>query len=123
RHQCSLNTWIYRVATNVCLDELRKRDRRPKIRYGDDETYQQFEAPIEMQPEEQVILAEDRQEIEAALLKISSEHRLMLILRDIQSYSYEEIGEIVGLNQGTVKSRLNRARQALRMVLSEMEPK
>ena len=63
-----------------------------------------------------------RREITQALNTLSEEHRVVLVLRDIEGYSYEEIADMLGVNIGTIKSRLNRARLALREVLTVREP-
>jgi len=118
----SFSTWLYRIANNIVLDELRKRRRRPLVVISTDafvagdegEHPLEFSGPKSLQPEEQVVRAERRQEIEQALQAISPEHRHILLLRDVEGFSYEEIADMLSINVGTVKSRLNRARLSLR---------
>jgi RNA polymerase sigma-70 factor (ECF subfamily) len=118
----SFSTWLYRITNNIVLDELRKRRRRPLVVMSTDafvageegEHPLEFSGPESLQPEEQVVWAERRREIEQALRSISPEHRHILLLRDVEGFSYEEIAEMLNINLGTVKSRLNRARLSLR---------
>jgi len=125
----SLSTWIYRIANNVVVDELRKRQRRPKVvqstdavlSHEDGEHTFELSSPLEDTPEQVVLRKEKRQEIQLALLQLSAEHRAVLVMRDVEGLSYEEIAEIFMLNVGTVKSRLNRARLALREKLAKAE--
>lgn len=128
----SLGTWIHRIAHNVVIDELRKRRRRPIVAMSTDNVVStddgehtlEWSAPLEDNPEEQLLRAERKREIVLALQSVSSEHRAVLIMRDIEELSYEEIAGVLGLNIGTVKSRLNRARLALRekLILREQGP-
>jgi len=123
----SLSTWIYRVANNVVVDELRKRQRRPKVSQSVDAVFSNDEreqtivlaSPLAEAPEQVMLRKEQRQAIQSALLQLSAEHRAAIVMRDIEGLSYEEIAEILMLNVGTVKSRLNRARLALREKLTE----
>jgi len=118
----SLGTWIHRIAHNVVIDELRKRRRRPIVAMSTDtvvstddgEHTLEWSASVDDTPEEQLLRAERKREIARALHSVSSEHRVVLVMRDIEGLSYEEIAAVLGLQIGTVKSRLNRARLALR---------
>lgn len=128
--ESAFSTWVFRIASNVCLDEMRKRKRQPRIALSTDSLMAGDEGdyPIEIaagegsSPEQQLLQGEMRKEITDALHTVSEEHRLVLVLRDIEGYSYEEIADMVGVNIGTIKSRLNRARLALREVLTVREP-
>lgn len=125
----SFSTWLYRIANNIVLDELRKRRRRPRVVMSTDafvtgeegEHPLEFSGPPSLQPEEQAVRAERRRELEQALQSISPEQRHILLLRDVEGFSYEEIAEMLNLNPGTVKSRLNRARLAVRERLCSAE--
>lgn len=118
----SLGTWIHRIAHNVVIDELRKRRRRPIVAMSTDtvlstddgEHTLEWSASLDDTPEEQLLRAERKREIEHALQSVSSEHRAVLVMRDIEGLPYEEIAAVLGLQIGTVKSRLSRARLALR---------
>ncbi len=122
----AFSTWLYRVTANVCLDELRRRGRRPAASLDqanptdDSEVYRQVADPAPG-PEEAVTRRETEAAVQAGLLELPEEFRLVVVLRDLQGYAYEEIAEVLNLPLGTVKSRLNRARLALRDVFLRME--
>jgi len=108
-------TWLYRISSNACLDFLRKH-RLPEVSLdqplGDNESAtreQTLPAPRGERPE--AALEED---ISRLLELVSPEQRLVLSLREIEGYSYEEIGEIMKCAVNTVKSRINRAREAFK---------
>lgn len=108
----SLKTWVYRVATNACLDEMRRRSRRAAPM--DDEALRAKDSSgIADRTEE---LAQ-RAEIDAALRQLTPEFRVAVVLRDLCDLPYEEIGEILGVPVGTVRSRIARGRTALVSVL------
>lgn len=124
----SFGTWLYRVATNVCLDELRRRKRRVPtlsldepvaIRDGDE-----FEKEIPDTSPTADILYERKeffQYIQELLDEMKPEHKTAIILRDMMELSYDEIAEVLDCSSGTVKSRLSRARSALRKKILERE--
>ena len=109
-------TWLYRVVTNVCKDELRRRARQNTISM--DEMLERGQAPAvqtaEKPPEEAVLRKEWQEEVQVILNSLSEEHRTVVVMRDIQGYSYEEIAGFLECSLGTVKSRLNRARNLLK---------
>lgn len=121
-----LSTWIYRVASNTCLDELKKRKR---IRDNTKSLNEEFETAddsvvLEIKdtkplPEEEIENSELKETLNSAILKLSDQHKEVIILRDIEGFSYEEIADITKNSVGTVKSRLSRARAALRKILKE----
>jgi RNA polymerase sigma-70 factor, ECF subfamily len=127
--QSAFSTWLFRIVNNTCIDALRKRKRQPLVVMSTDASieteegeYQiEFPAPESESPEEQTLSKELREQVQLALSRLSEEHRLALVLRDIEGYSYEEIAEILDLNIGTVKSRINRARLAIREQIGSME--
>lgn len=112
-------TWLYRVVTNVCKDELRKRSKEKTVsieelmenRKG---AMMRKESSISKLPEEAVVQREWQQEIQELLNSLSIEHRTVIVMRDIQGFSYEEIANLLQCSLGTVKSRINRARHALK---------
>lgn len=122
KEQSSLSTWIYRITTNVCLDELRKRKSRKvvyideNIKFDDGEAKKEIVSD-EITPEEKVERDEIKRMLNSAISELSDEHKTVIVLRDIQGFSYEEISNITKCPQGTVKSRINRARQALKEIL------
>lgn len=127
--QSAFSTWLFRIVTNTCIDALRKRKRQPVVVLStdssietDDGEYQiEFPAPSDQNPEELVLGTELREQLQYALSRLSEEHRLALVLRDVEGYTYEEIAEILEINIGTVKSRINRARLAMREEIGSME--
>lgn len=128
--ESAFSTWVFRIASNVCLDEMRKKKRQPRIALSTDSLVAGEEGDYAIEiasgeasnPEQRLLQAEMRREITQALNTLSEEHRVVLVLRDIEGYSYEEIADMLGVNIGTIKSRLNRARLALREVLTVREP-
>jgi RNA polymerase sigma-70 factor (ECF subfamily) len=122
REQAMFSTWIYKIATNACLDELRRRknrvfisiDEEVKLEEGDLKRQIEDDKPS---PDIEVEQNEMREEINKAISELSEEHRVVIVLRDIQGFTYEEIAKITKCPEGTVKSRINRARQALKEIL------
>ena len=106
-------TWCYRVATNAALDEARRRARRP--------------APAESiaEPREGDTLVDDavadRLDVDAALARLSPEHRAAVALRDLVGLDYAEIAHVLGIPPGTVRSRISRGRAALADGLADRE--
>ncbi len=118
------STWLYRVVTNTCLDEMKKMKRKQV--YSLDDELETKDGSLKRDLEDNAPTPEDRAEqrerseaIQDALMRVSETHRRVLVLRDIQGFSYEEIAGMLECSEGTVKSRLSRAREALRKVLKE----
>ena len=122
KEQSSFSTWIYRITTNVCLDEIRKRKNRKvisldeEIKLDDGDMKRQIENG-EPSPEEMAETGDLKKVVNDAIARLSEEHRMVIVLRDIRGFSYEEIAEMLKCPEGTVKSRINRARQALKNIL------
>jgi len=116
RGESSFLTWLYRVVTNVCKDELRRRAKEKTVSM--DEMIEKGKPPAVEEKNkslEEIILCREWQaEVQAVLNSLSEEHRTIVIMRDIQGYSYEEIAFFLECSLGTVKSRLNRARNMLK---------
>lgn len=113
------STWIYTIAGNLARTEYQRRKRRNVFSINsireDDET---FDIPDEsMRPDVITDSGIKNEIIQKALLKVSAAYREMVILRDIQELSYEEIAEVTGISVGTVKSRINRGRAQLQKML------
>jgi RNA polymerase sigma-70 factor, ECF subfamily len=106
-------TWLYRVATNACLDELRRRGRRPTP--TDDEVLTRDRAVVGPSVDGEVA---DRLDIDHALAQLSPEFRAPVVLRDLCGLDYAEIAEVLELAPGTVRSRISRGRGALAHVLA-----
>jgi len=120
--QCAFGTWMHRIAANVALDALQKRKRTPlphsSLARDDEDAASAPETPDHREaPHETADRHERRRAIRCALAALPEHYRLVLVLFDIQGHSYEEIAEQLELPAGTVKSRLNRARGALRAAL------
>ena len=114
------STWIYTIAGNLAKTELRKRKRR-KIFSINKETQseKEFELPDpERDPEEEVNSTLTEKHIYKAIRNLPPKFRQVIILRDVQGFSYEEISSIIKVPLGTVKSRVNRARLRLQDDLS-----
>lgn len=123
RGDCRFSTWVYRIAVNASLDFLRRAksnpsDPLPVFTDGDgDETAVEIADENAPSPEGHAEKNEQIAAVREAIAMLSSEQREIITLRDIEGYSYDEISEMLGLEIGTVKSRLNRARGNLREIL------
>ena len=120
-------TWIYTIASNLAKTELRRRKRRNFFSINDD-TYKEKEINIKNKmnnPEQDVNSTVTENVIQNAINKLSPKFRQVIILRDIQGFSYEEISVIIRVPLGTVKSRVNRARiklqEDLNFLLNDLE--
>ncbi len=109
-------TWAHRVATNACLDELRRRSRRP-VPWGetDDAVFVKSPAPAPalIGQADAVDAAVVRLDLDAALAQLVPEARAAVVLRDLFGYDYAAIAEILDVPLGTVRSRISRARARL----------
>ncbi|NLW24969.1 MAG: sigma-70 family RNA polymerase sigma factor [Clostridia bacterium] len=127
RGDSSFATWISRIVVNVCKDELRKNKRNLQISL--DEQVWLEEGTVEKQvkdtrptPEQVYEQNELKDYLQSLISGLTPEYRMVIVLRDIQGYSYEEIAQILDCSLGTVKSRLNRARKLLReKIISEQK--
>jgi RNA polymerase sigma-70 factor (ECF subfamily) len=119
RGEASFLTWMCRIVTNLCRDELRKKYRTQiesldeEITLGEGEVKKQV-ASSEPGPAELYEKKELQEKIQELINTLSPEFRLALVLRDIQGFTYEEIAEQLECSLGTVKSRINRARKYLK---------
>ena len=119
RGEASFSTWLYRLASNACVDLLRRENRHqsnagPSLDDGELALDPADESPSPHALAEQ---AELRQQIETALSALPPEYRQVLILREMHQRTYDEIAEICSLDLGTVKSRISRGRKRLRKIL------
>jgi RNA polymerase sigma-70 factor (ECF subfamily) len=122
REEASFSTWIYRITKNACLDELRKRKNKATVSL--DEDLETEDGAIKRQvedcspgPDALYESMELRDIVRTAIELLSDEHKFVIILRDLQGFSYEEIAKVLECPEGTVKSRINRARKALKEIL------
>ncbi|HIU42689.1 MAG TPA: sigma-70 family RNA polymerase sigma factor [Candidatus Ventrousia excrementavium] len=120
QEESRFSTWLYRIAVNASLDFLRRRSPAGELSLDDpDEEGLTLEvSDPRYQPEAQLESAELRQAICDGIEALPPRMREIVILRDISGLSYEEIGEVLGIEQGTVKSRLSRARSRLATFLT-----
>ena len=118
RGDSAFATWLYRLTSNACVDLLRKENRHQGPSLDDESVSAEVPDPTPT-PEKAVEQQELRRQIEAGLQTLSPEHREVLLLRQMQGLSYQEIGAALSLEEGTVKSRLSRAKRQLRTILAE----
>jgi len=121
RGDSSFSTWLYRITANVCLDELRNRPQEPvSLTFvgGEDEEPQERSIPDNRTEPAALVARDERQRVvHQAIQELSAEHRVVLVLYDLNGFSYKDTAQVLGIPVGTVKSRLNRARNALKEVL------
>jgi RNA polymerase sigma-70 factor (ECF subfamily) len=128
----SFFTWTYRIAMNLCLDAQRRKGRveRVDVEQGDEAEIEAAMDPPSAAlagPQRQALNAELRDRIEEALASLSDNHRAILLLREVEGLSYEDLAKVLGIRKGTVMSRLFHARlkmqNKLREYLGEEAPK
>ena len=124
QEDASFFTWLYRLATNACIDFLRHEKRRyavlQTVSLDDEERQAVAQLPdYRHAPEEKALQRDLHETLNKAIQALSLEHREILIQREIDGLSYQEIAELLDLELGTVKSRIARARLALRRILEE----
>lgn len=122
RGEARFGTWIFRIVHNACTDALRQRARHPSVPVafgapGPDGGPGCEPADARPGPEEVVSARLGREAILAAVAALPVDHRAVVVLRDVQGLSYEEVAAVLGQSIGTVKSRLHRARASLRAAL------
>jgi RNA polymerase sigma-70 factor (ECF subfamily) len=121
QEQSSLRTWIYRIAMNTCIDY----SRRPWRKFGHRKTTLEDLAGQADQPllsdentaEERLLAKEQASRVRKAVTRLKPHLRAVLILKDLEELSYDEISAVLRINLGTISSRLNRARKALQEYL------
>lgn len=113
-----LSSWIYKIALNTCNDILRQK-KKSHLLLSDSEKTAFFLSQSEKSPEEALLLSELGQVMYSEIGKLPQIQKSLVILRDIHGFSYKEIGKMLSLKEGTVKSGLNRARKKLRKNLEK----
>ncbi|WP_202081283.1 RNA polymerase sigma factor SigW [Caldalkalibacillus salinus] len=119
------STWIYRIATNLCIDHLRKR--KQHVQSLDQEVagveglalYSQVASTTDT-PEEEVMTLELREEVQLAIDKLPPQYKTIIILRYLQDLSLQEISEVIDLPVTTIKTRIHRGREALKKQLQNL---
>ncbi len=126
RFQSSFYTWLYRIMTNVAIDWLRKKQIQAGQEFDDSIGLQDLEPGSDLAPKsaplplERLAGKEVRQRIDAAISKLSPEHRAVILLKEVEDLQYHEIAESVGCSIGTVMSRLFYARKKLQVMLKDV---
>ena len=124
KKNASFYTWIYRITTNLAIDFVRRRDRRPTTPFEegiDPDTDASVQEPPSTNPSpvDEAQRRELREQIDAALLELSPEHRAVVQLREFEGLDYAAIAKVIGCSIGTVMSRLHYARKHLQKLLRE----
>ena len=123
RGDSKLSVWLYRLTTNLCIDLLRSRGRKPTVSLtveDNDEDTQELDVTDERYDPEEIFQRRELQRaVQRGLAALPEDYRVILVLRELEGLSYAEIGEVLGLEEGTVKSRLFRARKKLCAFLIE----
>lgn len=118
RFEASIYTWLYRIAVNKGRDELRRRKIRRffSLQHLDDRSRREMELRTAQRPADH----ESAELISMGLRALPDHQRIVVLLKDVEGFSYEEIAEILEVEIGTVKSRLSRARASLKDILSPL---
>jgi len=121
----SFYTWVYRIAMNLAIDYQRRDSKRPSVEFDegigrDEESVGDGSAHLGVNPFDSMRSRELGQKIFEAIESLTPDHRAVIILREIDGLSYEEISEILQCSMGTVMSRLHYARKKLQARLHEM---
>lgn len=104
----AFGTWMYRIATNTCLDQLRRRKRRPTAPLDETVTLSDL---VETRPFDSTVV--DQMAVQAALERLPEDFRLAVVLRDVADLDYDTIADTLGVPIGTVRSRIARGRAIL----------
>ena len=116
RGDSKFSSWLYRIASNVCLDFLRSRSRHPQVSLStvDEDDRATLELPdMRQNPEEQLMKKLGLEAVRRGLEQLPEQQRQILVLRELGGLSYAELAQTLGLEEGTVKSRIFRARKRL----------
>ena len=119
RGECALESWVYRIAANCCMDWLRKKKRDRSVSM--EPLKEQGFDPADPSPgtEEQAVQKDERRRLREAIRQLPDDQREALILTQLEKVPYEEAAQALGVSEGTVKSRVNRAKARLKEILSE----
>jgi RNA polymerase sigma-70 factor (ECF subfamily) len=118
------STWVYTIASNLAKNELRNRSRNPLVLFQTiKKNWEADHRPIQFEdtrsrPDDLFHKRHLRELVEATVAQLPEHHRAVFVLRELEGKSYEEIAEITGCNLGTVKSRLNRARNSFASIIA-----
>lgn len=114
------STWLYRIVKNLSINEKNRQRRRQTSPMEMDDS--QAWVPIDtMTPEKEALLVEKHELMKVALAQLKKDYRTILVLREMETLSYEELSEVLGCSLGRVKSRLHEARMELRNILKQLD--
>ncbi|MBC8229584.1 sigma-70 family RNA polymerase sigma factor [bacterium] len=113
----AFSTWLYRITSNLCVDEINRRKKQPVEEPFSKEAFDSFCS--DFNPEDKVIANEEQALIWKSINSLKPEYRIIIILRDIEGLSYKELKQALKCSMGRVKSRLHDARRELKTVLKE----
>ena len=118
----NVRAWLFRIAANACIDELRRRRRQPQLSLDAPSPENKPERPLEVAdpaagPERMALRGELCEALQAELLRLPPDQRLAVVLCDVEGLRYEEIAVSMGSSLGTVRSRISRGRARLRAAL------
>ncbi len=120
------STWIYTIAWNLAKNELRNRSRNPLVLFQTiKKNWDADHRPLEWEdtqykPDDLFRKRHLREKVEQAVAQLPEHHRIVFVLRELEGKTYEEIADITGCNLGTVKSRLNRARNNFATIIAPL---
>ena len=117
RGESGFSTWLYRLVSNAAIDHLRRTKHQRGSVSLDDEELNLDTADTAPGPQESAEGIELQQAVQDGLKQLGDDHRTVLVMREVQELSYEEISHALEIDLGTVKSRISRARNALRKIL------
>ena len=118
RGDCALESWVYRIAANCCMDWLRKKKRDKSVSV--EPLQEQGFDPADPSPgtEDQVVAEDEHRRLREAITQLPDDQREALILTQLEKVPYEEAAQMLGVSEGTIKSRVNRAKARLKEILS-----
>ncbi len=115
RHEAAFGTWLHRIAVNASLDIVRRRPQAPPV------PLEEVVLPAQTHnPDTEAERHEVQRRVHDAVRRLADDHRVIVVLRDLQGLAYEEIAEALRIPIGTVRSRLSRAREVLRGLLKDL---
>lgn len=121
--QSTFYTWLYRITVNMCIDHIRKNQRVKNVEYDDgiarEDSDHVMPSQLGLNPDKVYGQKELREKMLVALESLGEKHRTILILREVDGLSYEEIAEVLNISKGTVMSRLFHARRYFQEAISE----
>ncbi len=124
RGEAGFGSWLYRMTANLCIDFLRRRKRRGAGQIISLDEEEEERRPLELpdlryEPQSALEKKELREKVQTGLRRLPHEQQLILVLRDVEGFSYQEISDALKIELGTVKSRIYRARAHLARLLTE----